>query len=95
MRCFEDKKVPLRLARSKQLLNTINKNFKTLAFCPRYLDVLGETKYKFALQNLVDVGLVTAHPPLCDKVGSLTAQFEHTFVLKPTCKEILTRGDDY
>lgn len=27
--------------------------------------------------------------------GSYTAQFEHTLVLKPTGKEVLSRGDDY
>lgn len=95
MRTFEDKKVPLKLMRAKQLLTTINREFGTLAFCPRYLDVLGETKYKFALQNLVEAGLVDAYPPLVDKIGSYTAQYEHTLVLKPTGKEILSRGDDY
>jgi methionyl aminopeptidase len=23
------------------------------------------------------------------------AQYEHTILLRPTCKEVLTRGDDY
>ena len=73
----------------------INKNFGTLAFCRRYLDRLGETQYLMGLKNLVETGAVTAHPPLCDSKGSFTAQFEHTFVLKPTSKEILSKGDDY
>ena len=47
------------------------------------------------LKALVDSGLVTALPPLVDVPGSYTAQYEHTFVLRPTCKEILSRGDDY
>ena len=84
-----------RLAKSKNLLNVINKNFSTLAFCRRYLDRIGETQYLMALKNLVENGAVTAHPPLCDSKGSFTAQFEHTFVLKPTCKEILSKGDDF
>ncbi|KAJ3301033.1 Methionine aminopeptidase 2B [Kappamyces sp. JEL0829] len=87
--------VPLRLNRSKQLLNTITREFGTLPFCRRYLDRIGEVRYVTALKNLVDVGLVIACPPLVDIKGSYTAQFEHSFVLKPTCKEILTRGDDY
>jgi methionyl aminopeptidase len=87
--------VPLRLQRSKQLLNTINKEFGTLPFCKRYLDRIGETKYQAALKNLVDEGIVNPYPPLVDIQGSYTAQFEHTLVLKPTCKEVLTRGDDY
>ncbi len=38
---------------------------------------------------------MTAHPPLVDKAGSYTAQFEHTILLRPTCKEVVSRGDDY
>jgi len=78
----------LSVAKAKVLLGTINKNFGTLPFCRRYLDRLGETKYLFALKNLVDVGLVEQYPPLCDTKGSYTAQFEHTIILRPTCKEV-------
>jgi methionyl aminopeptidase len=95
MKSFDAPKVPLRLARSKQLLNTINQEFGTLAFCKRYLDRIGELRYNMALKNLCEVGLVNPYPPLCDSKGSYTAQYEHTIVLKPTCKEVLTRGDDY
>ena len=45
MKDFDAGRVPLRLARSKQLLASIDRNFGTLAFCRRYLDRLGETKY--------------------------------------------------
>lgn len=76
----------LRLARSKQLLYTIKKNFGTLAFCRRWLDRLGETKYLMGLKDLCDKGIVEAYPPLCDIRGSYTAQWEHTIVLRPTCK---------
>ncbi|KAJ3119170.1 Methionine aminopeptidase 2B, partial [Nowakowskiella sp. JEL0407] len=87
MREFELPNVTPRLPRAKALLNTINKNFGTLAWCRRYLDRIGETKYLLALKNLVDLGIVTPYPPLCDIKGSYTAQWEHTIVLKPTCKE--------
>ena len=95
MKNFDAPQVSLRLPRAKALLNTINKNFGTLAFCRRYLDRLGESKYLMALKNLVDNGIVDAYPPLCDIKGSYTAQYEHTILLRPTCKEVLTRGDDY
>ncbi|KAJ3270081.1 Methionine aminopeptidase 2B [Terramyces sp. JEL0728] len=95
MKDFHAPHVPLKLARSKQLLNTINKEFGTLAFCRRYLDRLGEQRYMMALKNLVDVGIVNPYPPLVDVKGCYTAQYEHTILLKPTCKEVLTRGDDY
>lgn len=84
-----------RLARSKQLLNVINQNFGTLAFCRRWLDRLGQTKYLMALKDLCDKGIVDPYPPLSDIKGSYTAQFEHTILLRPTCKEVVSRGDDY
>ncbi|KAK3428476.1 hypothetical protein EUGRSUZ_E00006 [Eucalyptus grandis] len=95
MKNFDVGHVPLRLPRAKQLLATINKNFSTLAFCRRYLDRLGETKYLMALKNLCDGGIVQPCPPLCDVKGSYVSQFEHTILLRPTCKEVISRGDDY
>ncbi len=86
--------VPLRLPRSKTLLNTITKEFGTLAFCKRYLDKLGEERYEGALRNLVDVGALNEYPPLVDKVGCYTAQYEHTLYLGER-KEVLSRNDDY
>ncbi|XP_051118216.1 methionine aminopeptidase 2A-like isoform X1 [Andrographis paniculata] len=87
--------IRLRLPRAKQLLATIDKNFSTLAFCKRYLDRLGETKYLMALKNLCDTGIVQPCPPVCDIKGSYVSQFEHTILLRPTCKEVVSRGDDY
>lgn len=95
MKNFDVGHIPLRLPRAKQLLTTINKNFSTLAFCRRYLDRLGEAKYLMALKNLCDAGIVQPYPPLCDVKGSHVAQFEHTILLRPTCKEVISRGEDY
>lgn len=107
MKVFDAPHVPLRMASSKRLLAHINKTFGTLAFCRRWLDrpdggsatVNGQNgkqeKYMGALKNLCDVGIVQAYPPLCDTKGSYTAQYEHTVVIRPTCKEVVSRGDDY
>ncbi|KAK7382290.1 hypothetical protein VNO80_01125 [Phaseolus coccineus] len=95
MKNFDVGHMPLRLPRAKQLLATINKNFSTLAFCRRYLDRLGETKYLMALKNLCDSGIVQPYPPLCDVKGSYVSQFEHTILLRPTCKEVISKGEDY
>ncbi|KAK2148678.1 hypothetical protein LSH36_487g01046 [Paralvinella palmiformis] len=95
MKNYDAGHVPLRMAKSKHLLKVINDNFGTLAFCRRWLDRIGETKYLMGLKNLCDVGLVDSYPPLCDIKGCYTAQFEHTIVLRPTCKEIISRGEDY
>lgn len=64
------------------------------------------------LNNLVKSGIVEDYPPLVDKKGSYTAQFEHvsnhldafgrsllmkhkTILLRPTVKEVISRGEDY
>ncbi|KAI9016793.1 peptidase M24, structural domain-containing protein [Hyaloraphidium curvatum] len=85
----------IRLPRAKQLFNTISKTFGTLPFCRRYLDRIGETKYLLALKSLVDSGIVEPYPPLVDVRGCYTAQYEHTLLLRPTVKEVLSRGEDY
>ncbi|KAF2872390.1 methionine aminopeptidase 2-like protein [Massariosphaeria phaeospora] len=88
-------KVALRVSSAKTLLNSITKNFGTLPWCRRYLDRLGHDKYLLGLNNLVSAGIVEAYPPLCDVKGSYTAQSEHTFLLRPTVKEVVSRGEDY
>lgn len=95
MKRFDAGFVPLRVARSKQLLHVIDKSFGTLAFCRRWLDRLGQTRYLLALKDLCDRGLIDPYPPLCDVKGCYTAQYEHTILLRPTCKEVISRGDDY
>lgn len=40
-----------RLTTAKSLLKTINNQFGTLAFCRRYLDRIGETKYLLAVRS--------------------------------------------
>lgn len=80
---------------AKNLLNTIDKNFGTLPFCRRYLDRLGEENHIGALNNLVHQGYVQDYPPLVDIPGSYTAQYEHTILLHPNKKEIVSKGEDY
>jgi len=87
--------VQLRTSKAKQLLAHINENYDTLAFCRKWLDYSGQTKHFGALRELQNAGLVNPYPPLCDSKGSYTAQFEHTLILRPTGKEILSRGPDY
>ncbi|GAV52178.1 hypothetical protein ZYGR_0AG01690 [Zygosaccharomyces rouxii] len=83
------------LGNAKKLLHTIDTYFGTLPFCRRYLDRLGEEKYLFSLNNLVRQGIVQDYPPLNDEPGSYTAQFEHTILLHPHKKEVVSKGDDF
>ncbi|KAK3685770.1 methionine aminopeptidase 2-like protein [Podospora appendiculata] len=94
-KCRDAPKVDLRLSSAKSLLSVINKNFGTLPFCRRYLDRLGQDKYLLGLNNLVANGIVESYPPLWDKKGSYTAQYEHTILLRPNVKEVISRGDDF
>jgi methionyl aminopeptidase len=95
MKNYDVGHVPLRLNKSKQLLNVINQHFGTLAFCRRWLDRLDQSRYLMGLKDLCEKGIVAPYPPLCDTKGSFTAQFEHTIILRPTCKEVVSRGSDY
>jgi len=54
------------MPKAKHLLNVINKNFGTLAFCRRFLDRIGETGYLLALKNLCENQVIDPYPPLCD-----------------------------
>jgi methionyl aminopeptidase len=80
---------------SRQLMQVIDKQFGTLPFCRRWLDDIGQERHLLALKGLVESGLIQDYPPLVDVKGSFTSQMEHSFVLRPTCKEIVSRGDDY
>jgi len=95
MKNFDAPYRQLRSRKSKQLLSHIDKNFGTLAFCRRWLEDQGQKGYLMALKELCDNDIVRKYPPLCDRPGSYTAQFEHTILLRPTCKEVVSRGDDY
>lgn len=95
MKEFNAPRVPLKNPSAKRMLKVINDNFGTLAWCPRWVDDLGETNYLIGLNELVRSGIVSDHPPLVDIAGSYVAQYEHSFFLKPSGKEILSKGDDY
>jgi len=85
----------IRMAKTAQLYKYIGQKYGTLAFCRRWLDEDGQDQNAGSLRQLVNLGLITQHPPLCDIAGSYTAQFEHTILLRPTCKEVISRGVDY
>ena len=81
--------------KAKALFNHIQKQYTTWPFCRKWLESEGFTNHSLALKYLVDTGLVNTYPPLSDVSGSYVAQFEHSIFLRPTCKEVLSRGDDF
>jgi len=80
---------------ARKFYHTLKKEFGTLAFCRRWIDRLGETRYLGHLKQLCDAGWIDPYPPLCDIKGCFTAQYEHTILMRPTCKEVVSKGDDY
>ena len=95
MKTWDQPTRALRTKGAKDLLRHIDTHHGTLAFARRWLDDAGATAHMGALKELCDAGVVQKCPPLVDIKGSYTAQFEHTFFLGPSQKEILSRGDDY
>ena len=89
------KPIPLRDNKAKALLKHIEKKYGTLPWCRRHLTRDGETKHLMPLKGLINAGIVVPYPPLCDIKGSYVSQMEHTVLLRPTCKEIISRGDDF
>ena len=95
MKEFYQPKINIKNQKSKKLLDTINTNFGTLAFCRRWLEDLGEKDHLLSLKNLCNLGIIRDYPPLCDIKGCYTAQYEHTIYISSSHKEILSRGEDF
>ncbi|KAJ4459101.1 putative Methionine aminopeptidase 2B [Paratrimastix pyriformis] len=85
----------IRNPKARHLLAHIQQNYETLAFCNRWLDTAGETRHQLQLRALIEARAVNPYPPLVDTRGSYVSQHEQTFLLRPTCKEIISAGDDY
>ncbi|OBT63031.1 hypothetical protein VE03_08164 [Pseudogymnoascus sp. 23342-1-I1] len=82
-------------ASARSLLKTIDENFGTIVFSRRSLERAGAKNYHLGMRSLISRGIVESYAPLVDIPGSYVAQFEHTVLLRPNCKEIISRGDDY
>ncbi|MES1915106.1 MAG: hypothetical protein MHM6MM_007100 [Cercozoa sp. M6MM] len=88
--------LPMPSRRAGQLFRVIENRFGSLPWARRWLhDEQLFDKFALPLKQLVDAGIVTDYPPLVDRVGCYTAQYEHNIILHPSRKEILTRGLDY
>lgn len=92
---YAPKKISTHLTSAKSLYKTINENFGTIVFCRRYLERLGVDRYLAGMNYLASNDIVEVYRPLMDVEGSYSAQFEHTILLRGSCKEVISRGDDY
>lgn len=83
--------------KAKDLYTFLDQRFHTLPFCRRWIadeSSFGAQHFR-ELKNLIDADIIVPYPPLCDERGSFTAQYEHTIINRPTCKEVVSRGQDY
>ena len=72
MKEFDVDHVPIRDSKARALLNTINKEFGTLAWCRKWLEDYFPRHLR-PLKTLCDAGIVKAYPPLSDIKGCYTA----------------------
>ena len=89
----------VRFKQTKQLLYSINNNFKTLPFTDRYVEDIAKkyniTNWKSHLNLLVKDKILHGYPPLCIENGAYTAQYEHTIYIDDNKKIVFSKGDDY
>ena len=90
------KKTNFKFKRTYECLDFIEKNFKTLAFCPRHIyNINNKKKYDMCLNELFNSKILNSYPPLYDIEGSHVAQFEHTVYISESKKMVLSKSDDY
>jgi len=82
---------PVRSQFAREILNFIQENYKNLPFTTRWLSKkFGIGKANFAMNELMRLGMLHAHPPLIEKDKGMVAVFEHTILVKDV-PEVLTR----
>lgn len=78
----------------RELEELIQKNFKTMAFCQRFLEKAGQRNYKRFLDKLVQMKVVNPYPPLLDSPGSYVSQYEHSFGIFEDGIEVFSRDSE-
>lgn len=90
----EDKKIPLfQNKKTNDISQLIYNKFKTLAFCPRFIDNVTKkhTNYFHNLQELFANGYLNSYPPLLEKDSKCkVAQFEQTIYIGENKKIIFS-----
>ena len=70
--------------KTNELSKIIKSNFKTLPFCPRFIDNINQkhVNYNYNLQELFRNGILNSYPPLLEtEPNSVVAQFEKTVLI--------------
>jgi methionyl aminopeptidase len=86
---FEKKNTPFKII---DLTNKMKKQFKTLPFCNRFIKKI-KPDFKKEIEYLNKINILKNFPPLYSK--NMSAQYEHTIVLKNYKKIIVSQFEDY
>lgn len=91
-----NKKARLIFDVSKNALNWIKKERKTLPFANRWVQHgLQNNKANSGINELVKNGIVQKYPPLVEIKNSFSSQYEHTIYVSDKSVENLSISDDY
>ena len=86
-----NKKKSLKDLYSKKLFSFIEKNFRTLPFCERWLkNVVPKQHFSKAFQNLLSSKCLFGYPIFIEASNKMVAQAEHTVIIKENGCEVLT-----
>ena len=80
--------------KTNEVSSIITKHFKTLPFCPRFIDNINKnnTNYMTNLQELFNRGYLNSYPPLLETDNnSKVAQFEHSVFIGENKKIVLSK----
>ena len=91
----EIERIPLfTTKKTNELSNIITQNFKTLPFCPRFIDNIDKTHTNYLpnLQELFSNGYINSYPPVLETdKGSKVSQFEHSVYVSENKKIVLSQ----
>ena len=89
-----ERRIPLfQNKKTNQLASLIKKKFKTLPFCPRFIDNINNKhiNYHYSLQELFNNGYINSYPPLLETDStSVVAQYEKTIHISETQTTVLS-----
>lgn len=83
---------PIRNPISSKLLKNIKRSYNTLPFAAKWVkEVFGETKANYALNDLINSGILRGYPPLVEVQKGLVSQAEHSLYVDENSAIVLTK----
>lgn len=83
---------PVRMRMTRELLNTVKRNYSGLPFAERWLaKSMSKLRLELTLRELVGVGALYPYHVLKERAGGSVAQAEHTVIVTEQGCEVITR----